>query len=182
MHGVVIKNSLIRDEGGLTADFMTRSGDVVRMRARQESIVERIKAAAESGETVIFQGRHVSAGTSSNDYLRVLIAGPVELNGVVYSVRHIKSPVWPKVFFQMYDERISRDGTMYLVRTPVGVFGPKAEVLSGISAGMRVQMSARLDRHGYIPISPVTLNAPPSWLERAKRVRQDGSLAYADPW
>jgi len=182
VHGVVIKNSLIRDEEGLTADFMTQSGDMVRMGARRESIVEKIKLAAESGETVIFQGRHVSTGTSSNDYLRVLIAGPVELNGVVYAVRHIKNPVWPKVFFQMIDERISRYGTMYRVRTPVGVFGPKAEVLSGISAGIRVHLLARLDRHGYMPISPVTLNAPSNWRERAERIREDGPLARADQW
>lgn len=70
----------------------------------------------------MFQGRHVSTGARSNDYLRVLIAGPVELNGVVDSVNHVKSPVWPKVFFQMNDERVSRTGTMYRIRTPVSVF------------------------------------------------------------
>ena len=163
VHGVVIKNSLIRDEEGVTADFMTQSGDRVRLRARRASIF-------------------VSTGTSSNDYLRVLIAGPVELNGVVYAVRHIKSPVWPKVFFQMYDERISRDGTMYQVRTPVSVYGPRAEALEGISVGTRIHLSGRLGHEGYMPISPVTLNAPLTWLERAKRVRQDGSLACADLW
>ena len=182
VHGVVIKNSLIRDEEGVTADFMTQSGDRVRLRARRASIFEKIKSAAESGETVIFQGRQGSTGTSSNDYLRVLIAGPVELNGVVYAVRHIKSPVWPKVFFQMYDERISRDGTMYQVRTPVSVYGPRAEALEGISVGTRIHLSGRLGHEGYMPISPVTLNAPLTWLERAKRVRQDGSLACADLW
>ena len=42
VHGVVIKNSLIRDEEGVTADFMTQSGDRVRLRARRASIFEKI--------------------------------------------------------------------------------------------------------------------------------------------
>lgn len=182
VHGVVSKNSLIRDVDGLTAGFVTQSGDKVRIRAKRESIVEKIRAAAESGETVIFQGRHISTGTRSNDYLRVLFAGPVELNGVICAVRHLKNPVWPKVFFQMYDERISRDGTMYMIRTPVSVYGPRAEALEGISVGTRVHLSGRLGHEGYMPISPVTLNAPLNWLERAKQVLEDGSLAHADPW
>lgn len=182
VHGVVRKNSLIRDVDGITAGFVTQSGDMVRIRAKRHSIVEKIRAAAESGDTVIFQGRQISTGTRSNDYLRVLFAGPVELNGVVYTVRRVKNPVWPKVYFQMIDERISRDGAMYRIRTPVSVYGPRAEALEGICVGTRVHLSGRLGPEGYMPISPVTLNAPLNWLERAKRVLEDGSLAHADPW
>ena len=181
-HWVVIKNSLIRDRGWLTADFVAQSGDTDLIKARRESIVQKIVSAADSGDTVILQGRRTVTGTPPTDYLRVLIEGPLELNGVVYDVQHLKDPVWPKVFFQMYDERISRNGTMYRVRAPVSVYGPKAEALADISTGTRVHLLVRFGQEGYMPISPVTLNAPANWLERAKRVRQGGLLAYADPW
>lgn len=182
VQGVVIMNSLIRDQGWLTAGFVTQSGDREIIKAKRETLVEKIVAAAGSGETVILQGRRTVTGAPSTDYLRVLIEGPVELNGVISDVWHRKDPVWPKVFFQMNDERVSRTGTMYRIRTPVSVFGPKAEALADISAGMRVHLLGRLGLDGYMPISPVKLSAPPNWLERAMQVRQGGSLAYADPW
>lgn len=157
VEGIIRKDSLSRDEKGLSALIIEATGTELRIKGYGDRFSDLIAAAAERGDPVIFRGHLLESSAKGNVHLSVLIEGPADLNGPVSRIRRSGEGKEPYIGFWLMNEVISREGRTYRIGTAVNVFGEEASALSGLKDGDRVSLQGRDGKTGYIATSPVTI-------------------------
>lgn len=159
VQGVVRKDSLVRDDKGVSALVVGETGAELRVKGYGDKFAALLEAAAERGEPVIFRGHVLGSKANSNVHLAIKMEGPADLQGTISNIRRSGEGKQPYVGFWLMNEITARDGKEYRIGTGVHVYGADAEPLSGLKDGDRVSLQGRDTKDGYTATSGVTVTA-----------------------